>query len=74
LGVYGFYRDKKVVGVFVRFRAPLLPNFNISPMEFNYWVKRHHMIIETLKLFFGWQIILSVLGYFPLFNLIQIRF
>jgi hypothetical protein len=22
LGVYGFYRDKKVVGVFVRFRAP----------------------------------------------------
>jgi hypothetical protein len=22
-GVYGAYRDKKVVGVFVRFRAPL---------------------------------------------------
>jgi hypothetical protein len=23
LGVYGYRRDKKVVGVFVRFRAPL---------------------------------------------------
>jgi hypothetical protein len=23
LGVYGYYRDRKFVGVFVRFRAPL---------------------------------------------------